>query len=227
MGAVSPAKFIPVAEESGLMPRLTDFMLQTACTQLGEWHRLADDLQHLTMSVNVAGADISGGHLVERAAHAVTAAGIHAHHLTVELTEDILMEQLSDSMPTLEGLRALGVRLAVDDFGTGYSSLSHLTTLPIDSLKIDRSFVQKLARGSKEAAIIRAVVVLGHSLNKVVVAEGIENEAQFSELKRLGCDIAQGFLLARPLKADAVEALLVSNEFMAVAAAKGSHALLH
>jgi EAL domain-containing protein (putative c-di-GMP-specific phosphodiesterase class I) len=133
------------------------------------------------------------------------------HQLTLELTENILMERLEGALSTLESLRRLGVALAIDDFGTGYSSLSYLSTLPIDSLKIDRSFVHGMRLGSKDAEIVRAIVSLGGTLGKTVVAEGIETESQLMQLHALGCEHGQGFHLSRPLSVKDVQAML---EFM-------------
>lgn len=193
-----------------MMPMLTDFMLKNACSQLAEWHSLDAAFSELTVNVNVAGGDLAAGTLVKRVSVALLEAGIAPRHLTIELTEDILMERLAQSMETLHELRDIGIKLSVDDFGTGYSSLSHLSTLPINSLKIDRSFVTNLRGGSKEAAIIRAIVVLGHSLEKTVVAEGIEDDWQLDQLKSLGCDIGQGYLLSKPLPHDGIDLLLHS-----------------
>jgi EAL domain-containing protein (putative c-di-GMP-specific phosphodiesterase class I) len=128
--------------------------------------------------------------------------------LILELTENILMARLEGAMPALIELQHLGVGLSVDDFGTGYSSLAHLSSLPIDSLKIDRSFVNKLQIGSKEAAVVRAVVLLGRSLGKSVIAEGIETRSQLDQLRDMGCDVGQGYLLSRPLAAEVVDVLL-------------------
>jgi diguanylate cyclase (GGDEF)-like protein/PAS domain S-box-containing protein len=208
LGPISPALFIPVAEESGSVVQLTDFVLQQACRQLRCWQQQDAAFAGLTMHVNIAGNDLAKADFVQRVTHALVDSGLRAEHLTIELTENILMERLEAAMEILDQLHDLGVRLSVDDFGTGYSSLSHLSTLPIDSLKIDRSFVVNLSPGSKESAVIQAIVLLGHSLGKKVVAEGIETAEQLKLLRELGCDIAQGYLLSRPLKQDAVAAFL-------------------
>ena len=133
---------------------------------------------------------------------------IEPRSLTLELTENILMKRVEGAIHTLEALRRIGVGLAIDDFGTGYSSLSYLSSLPIDSLKIDRSFVADMHEGSKNSEIVRAIVSLGASLGKTVVAEGIETESQFSQLRALGCENGQGFHLSRPLSPGDVEQLL-------------------
>jgi EAL domain-containing protein (putative c-di-GMP-specific phosphodiesterase class I) len=145
---------------------------------------------------------------VSRIRHALQSCGLAPRHLVVELTETILMSQLSAAIGSLQQLRMLGVGLSVDDFGTGYSSLSHLSVLPIDSLKIDMSFVRPLRAGSKEAAVVRAIVLLGTALGKEVIAEGIETQAQLELLRDMGCDTGQGYYLSRPLPAERISKLL-------------------
>jgi diguanylate cyclase (GGDEF)-like protein/PAS domain S-box-containing protein len=201
-GAISPAAFLPIAEEAGLMLRLTDFVLHCACRQLREWQQLDPALADLTMNVNVSGHDIAHPAFAARISRAIVESGLQARHLILELTENILMARLEGALPALAELRQLGVGLAVDDFGTGYSSLAHLATLPIDVLKIDRSFVDRLELGgSNEAAVVRSIVLLGSSLGKEIVAEGIETDSQLEQLRSMGCRYGQGFLLARPVPA--------------------------
>jgi diguanylate cyclase (GGDEF)-like protein len=207
-GPIGPAAFIPIAEEAGLMPRLTDFVLHCACRQLAEWQHLFPAAGPLSMSVNLSGHDLAHSALVARVTRALVESELRPQQLTLELTENILMSRLEGALPQLAELRRLGVALAVDDFGTGYSSLSHLSTLPIDSLKIDRSFVQALSAGSNEAAVVRAVVLLGQSLGKQIVAEGIETEAQHRQLAEMGCSIGQGYHFGRPMTAADATALL-------------------
>ncbi len=187
------------------MTRLTDFVLNCACRQLREWQRLAPEYARLTMNVNVSGFDIGHPAFAARVARAIVESGLQARCLTLELTENILMARLEGALPALLELRQLGVGLAVDDFGTGYSSLAHLATLPIDVLKIDRSFVHRLEVGSNEAAVVRSIVLLGSSLGKQVVAEGIETESQLEQLRAMGCRFGQGYLLGRPLAATETE----------------------
>jgi diguanylate cyclase (GGDEF)-like protein/PAS domain S-box-containing protein len=208
LGAIGPDVFIPIAEETGLIVQLTDFVLRTACRDLKQWQRSDPAYAGLTMNVNVSGKDLAHGGLVARITRALVAARLEPQHLIVELTENILMDQLKTALPLLEDLRTLGVGLSVDDFGTGYSSLAHLSSLPVDSLKIDRSFIRCMRSGSKEAAVVRAVVTLGHSLHKRVVAEGIETAQQYEQLRDMGCQAGQGYHLSRPLTALAVAALL-------------------
>ena len=207
-GTISPGTFLPIAEEAGLMVKLTDFMLHCACHQLREWQLSDPAWAGLTMNVNVSGHDIAHPAFVARVTRALVEAGLKPQHLCIELTENILMSRLEGALSVLGELRRLGVQLAIDDFGTGYSSLSHLSTLPIDCLKIDRSFVSRLEHGSNEAAVVKSILLLGHSLGKAVVAEGIETEEQLLQLQEMGCDLGQGYLLARPQAAADVCLLL-------------------
>ena len=209
-GSISPNAFLPIAEEAGLMLRLTDFVMHCACRQLREWQLHGPDTAELTMNVNVSGHDIAHAAFVARVTRAIVEAGLQPRHLCIELTENILMSRLEGALPLLGELRRLGVQLAIDDFGTGYSSLSHLSTLPIDCLKIDRSFVSRLETSANEAAVVRSIILLGSSLGKAVVAEGIETEGQLEQLQNMGCRLGQGFLMARPMAAQDVSSQLHS-----------------
>jgi diguanylate cyclase (GGDEF)-like protein/PAS domain S-box-containing protein len=208
LGPIGPDRFVPVAEESGLIVAMTTFMLHQACRQLREWHALDPAFGALSVQVNLSSRDLAQPGLVERVLQALADGGVLPRHLSLELTEDILMKNIEVAVPQLERLRALGVRLAVDDFGTGSSSLAHLSRLPVDSLKVDRSFVGRLSRDSKDAAVVRGIVQLGRSLGTEVVAEGIETPSQFDQLREMGCDRGQGFLMARPMNPAQVVALL-------------------
>ncbi len=208
-GSISPGAFLPIAEEAGLMVRLTDFVLHCACRQLREWQSRGPAWAGLTMNVNLSGHDIAHPALVARVMRALVEADVRADRLCLELTENILMSRLEGALPALTELRRMGVVLAIDDFGTGYSSLSHLSTLPIDCLKIDRSFVSRLEAGSNEAAVVRSIVLLGSSLGKEVVAEGIETEHQLRQLQDMGCAYGQGYLLARPMPPAEVQRVLL------------------
>jgi diguanylate cyclase (GGDEF)-like protein len=208
LGTISPATFIPIAEESGLIIGLTDFVMQRACAQLKRCQGAAGHEAGLTMHVNVSSNDIAHKGFLARVTRALAEAQLRPQDLTLELTENILMARLEDALPMLTELRALGVRLSVDDFGTGCSSLSHLATLPFDSLKIDRSFVQALGRGSN-APIVDAIVFLAHALGKSVIAEGIETVSQFQQLCAIGCEAGQGFHMAPSMTPDRVDALML------------------
>ncbi|MBI5255572.1 MAG: EAL domain-containing protein [Burkholderiales bacterium] len=208
LGAINPMTFVGVAEDSGLIMPLTDFMLRSACQQLREWQLRDATFAELKVHVNVSGYDVSHPGFVARVTAALAEARLQPQHLTLELTENILMERLEAALPTLLELRRLGVGLSVDDFGTGYSSLRHLTKLPVNNLKIDRAFVADLQWGSDEAAIVGAIVLLAKSLGKTVIAEGIETSAQAEHLQQMGCATGQGFHLSRPLVSEHIDRLL-------------------
>ena len=208
LGQISPLTFIPVAEDVALMVPLTDFMLRTACGQLRQWQQRDASLAEMVMHVNVSGHDIGQPNFVARVQAAMVQAGIAPRHLTLELTENILLSRLEAARPALVALREQGVNLSIDDFGNGYSSLRHLSSLPVNSLKIDRAFVADLLRGQGEAAVVQAIIQLGKSLGKDIVAEGIETEAQVRRLLQMGCQSGQGYHLSRPLMVEGVDALL-------------------
>jgi diguanylate cyclase (GGDEF)-like protein/PAS domain S-box-containing protein len=210
-GSIAPGRFLPIAEEAGLMVRVTDFVLHCACRQLKAWQEVSPMHAALTMNVNVSGHDIAHPALVARVSRALVESGVAPQHLCIELTENILMSRVEGALGTLTELKRLGVLLAIDDFGTGYSSLSHLSTLPLDCLKIDRSFVARLNGGNAEEAVVRSIVLLGSSLGKVVVAEGIETEEQLHRLRRMGCRYGQGYLLGRPMKPHEVSSVLAGD----------------
>jgi diguanylate cyclase (GGDEF)-like protein/PAS domain S-box-containing protein len=208
LGPVGPEVFIPLAEEIGLIGPLTDFVLAQACTQLKAWQQRATVFAELTINVNISPKELGHTGLVARVTQALVQSGLEPQCLTLEITESALMERLDIAVPMLEELRRLGVHLSVDDFGTGYSSLAQLSNLPVDSLKVDRSFIRSLRPGSNHAAVVSAVVGVGRSMQKQVVAEGVETESQFDLLRDLGCETAQGYWLAPPLALGQVEKLL-------------------
>jgi diguanylate cyclase (GGDEF)-like protein/PAS domain S-box-containing protein len=196
-GHVSPAQFIPLAEESGLILEIGEWALRRACMQLQAWR--ADGLD-AAMSVNVSALQLRRGDLSRVIEATLHETGLPAHCLEIELTESIVMAE--ETWPALHAIRELGVRMAIDDFGTGYSSLAYLKRLPINTLKIDREFIGDLTRDPDDEAITSAVIAMGHSLGLHVVAEGVETLEQLAFLRRYGCDEIQGYWLARPLEAD-------------------------
>mgnify|MGYP000919527025 CR=1 FL=1 len=208
---MGPAAFLHIAQEAGLMHQVSDFVLHCACHQLRQWQLSDPSLRQLTMSINISADELVHPAFPARVSRALVESGLDPVHLTLELTEGALMTDLARSTEALQHLRALGVRLAVDDFGTGHSSLSHLPRLPIDALKIDRSFIRNLAAGSDESAVLQAIIQLGRSLRKAVVAEGIESALQLRQLRELGCPLGQGFHLATPLSAQAANELLMQQ----------------
>ena len=205
-GILPPARFIPVAEESGLMLPLGEWVLREACRQTKAW--LDAGLEIARVAVNVAGPQIQRGQLGETVRRVLAQTGLPPERLELEITEDFLMAHAEQTVALLTELRSLGVGLAIDDFGTGYSSLAYLKRLPVDKLKIDRSFVYDLPSDENDAAIANAIIALGRSLRIRVIAEGVETPAQRQFLIATGCDEAQGYLFSRPLAADALEAFL-------------------
>ncbi len=199
---IAPLDFIPLAEELGLINQVGKLVLQLACSTLAQWHR--DGFTHLGMSVNLSAVQLRNPLLPEQIAEILHINGLPAAALTLEITESVAMQDPQASIQRLEQIRALGVRLAMDDFGTGYSSLAYLKRLPLDILKLDRSFVQDLETNPNDAAICTASIGLAHHLGLVVVAEGVETEGQHAFLDRLGCDVCQGYLFSRPLPLDAL-----------------------
>ena len=209
-GLVLPGPFIPLAEETGLIVDIGRWVLEEACRQLRAWHELSQD-RALTMSVNVSARQFQHAGLVADVEGALEASGVDPRCLKLEITESAIMRDAQGSVATLRALKALGVELAIDDFGTGYSSLAYLKRFPVDTLKIDRSFVDGLGRDPHDAAIVRSVVALAQTLELSVTAEGIETAAQQAELTMLGCNFGQGYLLGRPADATLAEAHLLRH----------------
>jgi diguanylate cyclase (GGDEF)-like protein len=210
-GVVAPDAFIPLAEETGLIVPLGQWVLEEACRQAREWHDRFPSRLPIVMSVNLSARQFQHPDLVADIEGAVHHSGIEAHCLKLEITESVLMHGVDATVTTLHALKALGIQLAIDDFGTGYSSLSYLKRFPVDTLKIDRSFVDGLGQDQQDTAIVRSVVSLAQTLNLSVTGEGIETIAQQKQLESLGCDLGQGFLLARPGPPAALEDLLRSG----------------
>ncbi len=199
-GHVSPAEFIPVLEEIGLVVQVGDWVIREACRQMREWH--AAKVRIPKVSVNLSARQFSDGQLGQRIAQILAETGLAPACLELELTESILMRDVGEALQLLGELKGLGLCIAVDDFGTGYSSLNYLKQFPIDILKIDRSFVDGLPHGEQDAQIARAIIAMAHSLNLSVIAEGVEETAQLDFLCAHGCDEVQGFLFDRPLPPD-------------------------
>jgi diguanylate cyclase len=200
MGLVPPGRFIPIAEECGLIVEIGEWVIQRACAQLAQWrreHRLA-----VRVAVNVARHSVVSGTLLKTTQDALQRHRVPARQLVLELTESMLMDRVDTTAAKLHALRALGVELSIDDFGTGYSSMSYLKQFPVQELKIDRSFVKGTPTDRTDTAIVRALVVLGHSLGMRVVAEGVETEDQRAAMQSLHCDCYQGFLCSPALPAE-------------------------
>ncbi len=207
-GIVQPAEFIPIAEESGLIVQLGRWVLEQACTQVASWRDAGSEGQELTVSVNVSARQLQHADFVHDVRVALDAAALDPRRLVLEITENVVIGDHAVVGEMLEALQLMGVRLALDDFGIGYSSLSMLEALPFDALKLDRVFVSRLGSSGSSAPLVHAIADLGAALELDVVAEGIENELQMTELRRLGVRRGQGTFFANPLEASQVEQLL-------------------
>jgi len=208
---VPPSTFIPIAEEIGLIEPLGTWVLKQACAAFADWQRRFPRSGLEYMTVNVSGRQLMQQNLLLVVEEAVRTAGMRPCDLRLEITETALMDSPGDAARVLGELREFGVKIYLDDFGTGFSSLSHLHKLPVDALKIDRSFVTSLLLPDRPA-IVESILALARTLKTGVVAEGIEDDVQAAELERLGCTHAQGFLFSRPKPADAIEEMLEANE---------------
>ncbi|WP_458093964.1 putative bifunctional diguanylate cyclase/phosphodiesterase [Roseomonas sp. WA12] len=198
-GPISPAAFIPVAEECGVILPLGRWVLEQACAAAAAWP------EALTVAVNISPVQFQRGDLPGVVAEVLAATGLPAHRLELEVTEGMLLEDSDRALGVMRALKAQGVRLALDDFGTGYSSLSYLRRFPFDKIKIDRSFIQAIETDPGARAIVNAVLAMGHSLRLRATAEGVETERQLTVLQALGCDEVQGYLLGRPVPAVELE----------------------
>ena len=207
-GIVQPADFIPIAEESGLIVELGRWVLEQACRQVASWRDTTPEGQELTVSVNVSARQLQHPDFVHDVRVALDAAALDPRRLVLEITENVVIGDHVAVGEMLEALQLMGVRLALDDFGIGYSSLSMLEALPFDALKLDRVFVSRIGASSSSAPLVRAIADLGAALHLDVIAEGIENHLQMTELRRLGVRRGQGTFFANPLEARQVEQLL-------------------
>jgi EAL domain-containing protein (putative c-di-GMP-specific phosphodiesterase class I) len=213
-GPVPPTRFIPIAETTGLIHPLGEFVLRKACSQVAAWARDRLLPASFVMWVNVSGKQLSVGGLPAIVQRAIEDAGIRPDMLGLEITENAIVDDGPTGDRTRRELRELrdqGVRIALDDFGTGFSSLGHLRSLPIDVIKVDRSFVEGVERDAKNAAITSNLASLAHALGLLALAEGVESEAELHTVRKLGCDAAQGFLFARPGSATEITELLASE----------------
>ncbi len=210
-GLVPPLSFIPLAEETGLILPIGHWVLETACHTVRDWQRRFPAAANLAVSVNLSARQFAESGLIGDVATILDQAGLDPASLELEITESVVMDQSEASIERLNGLRALGVKLVLDDFGTGYSSLSYLRRLPLDTIKVDRSFVMGLGSDPADLPIVQAVVSLAHGLGIDVVAEGIETVAQLASLRELSCDRGQGYWFSRPLPELAIEALLAGT----------------
>ena len=210
-GLLLPEEFIPLAEEMGLIVAIGDQVLREACRQMGLWLAQLPLDMSCVISVNVSGKQLAHGDFPARIARALRETGLPSHRLKLEITESAIIENADSAAELLRQLKEMGVGIWLDDFGTGYSSFSHLHHFPIDTLKIDSSFIEKLDQAGAKPEITRTIVLLAHSLGMEAIAEGVENPAQRDRLSELGCDCVQGFLFSAPLTAETAAELIVGT----------------
>ncbi|HUO72524.1 MAG TPA: EAL domain-containing protein [Solirubrobacteraceae bacterium] len=207
-GIVPPAEFIPIAEENGLIEPIGRWVLEEACRQASVWHRDRPDVAPVTISVNLSAIQVAKRGLADTVAEVLRATRLDPGALSLEITESVMLRDADALKDTLRALKALGVRLVLDDFGTGYASLGYLTRLPLDTLKVDRSFVDGLGTEPRDTAITEAIVAMSRALSLEVIGEGVETPLQEAELTRLGCQFAQGFYFSRPVSAPEITLML-------------------
>lgn len=205
-GLLPPTEFIPVAEETGFIIPLGEWILQTACKHLKSWQN--DGFSGLRVAVNLSPRQFHQPELSTRVAEILEKTGLEPNSLELELTESLMIEDTESAIATLTQLKKLGISISIDDFGTGYSSLSYLTQYPFDILKIDRSFIRNITDRSRNATIVKAIIEMAHSLSLEVIAEGVETELEKDFIKRYKCDYMQGYLFSRPLPETDFEQLL-------------------
>jgi len=208
-GLVSPAEFIPIAEETGLIVPIGELVLQQACQQLKTWQTKLS--QNLTIAVNLSSRQIKELELIKTIDKILVKTQLDPKYLKLEITESLLMENIEAATELFSQLKKRGIKLCLDDFGTGYSSLSYLHRFPIDVLKVDRSFVNRIGPRGENTEIVKAIITLAHNLDMEVIAEGIETRDQLLQLKKLGCDVGQGYLFAKPLEITTAEQLIEKN----------------
>jgi diguanylate cyclase (GGDEF)-like protein/PAS domain S-box-containing protein len=211
-GTVYPMEFIPLAEETGLIVKIGEWILREACRELKELQTRIPSQPPLKMSINISGKQFADENLADIVSGILQETGVAPHTLAIEITESMLMEDVDVAIATMNRLRSMGVHIHIDDFGTGYSSLSYLHSLPIDALKIDRSFISKLTVQGGNQEIITSIISLAKSLNFDVIAEGVELDHQLDQIKGLDCQFGQGFLIARPMAPGAIDAWIKARE---------------
>jgi EAL domain-containing protein (putative c-di-GMP-specific phosphodiesterase class I) len=209
---LSPGAFIPSAEESGLIRAIGKWVLRTACLEAVDWQRRHPSVASASVSVNVSPSEFGSREFVTETARILDQTGMDPSRLKLEITETALMQDIEGAMATMHGLKLLGVKLAIDDFGTGYSSLNYLRRFPVDTLKVDQSFVREMDRDARVRSIVEVIIGLAHGLDMDVTAEGIETTSQLRCLIDAGADRGQGYLFARPLPVEALGDFLKAQD---------------
>nr|MBA3242331.1 bifunctional diguanylate cyclase/phosphodiesterase [Acidobacteriota bacterium] len=207
-GFISPMDFIPVAEETGMIIPLGEWVMREACQQMQRWQKIFPADPPLFISINLSSKQFSQNDLIKAVADILSESGIAPHTVKLEITESVVMENIETATEMLQDLRALGVQLSIDDFGTGYSSLSYLHRFPIDTLKIDRSFVTRMTENNENMEIVRTIVVLAQNLGMDVVAEGVETNEQLVLLQKLHCENGQGYFFSKPVNSVGAEKII-------------------
>lgn len=210
-GILSPANFVLIAEETGLLDRIDRWVMREACHQVQQWSQQISNEFPLLISVNLANKQFAQPNIVEQIGEILHETGLNASCLKLEITEEVIMENDESAISKLEQLKALGIQLSIDDFGIGYSSLSRLHRFPLDELKIDRSFVTPIGSENNNFEIAETIITLAQKLDLNVTAEGIETAEQLSRLRELNCPYGQGYFFSRPLNSQAAEALLAAK----------------
>ena len=209
-GVLAPYKFIPIAEETNLIVPLGEWIINKVCKENKKWHDMGYD--HLTAAVNISAKQFSQDNIIEVIENALTASNLNPNYLELELTESVIMDDFERTIKLFKTFKDMGIKLSIDDFGTGYSSLSYLKQFPIDSLKIDQSFISNLTKDSiNDITIANLVIDLGHKLGLQVIAEGVETQQQIDFLSEFACDKIQGYIVSKPLDKDDFEKLLKDN----------------
>jgi diguanylate cyclase (GGDEF)-like protein/PAS domain S-box-containing protein len=208
-GTVSPAEFIPIAEETGMILSIGEWVLKNACLQAAQWH--AQGYNDLIISVNISVRQLLHDSFIDQVERILTETSFPPSSLELEITESTTMESMDESLPVLHTLRSKGIKISIDDFGTGYSSLTYLRRLPVDTLKIDKKFIDDILTDEKGGAIVKTIIDMGHNLDFHVIAEGIESSEQIEFLLRFGCTFGQGYYFYKPLKPEELEKLLNQN----------------
>jgi EAL domain-containing protein (putative c-di-GMP-specific phosphodiesterase class I) len=207
-GLLLPGEFLPIAEESGLILPIGEWVLHEACAQLRRWQNTYPWLQNISINVNISNRQFSQPNFVEDVIQAIRVNGLKAESLRLEITENVLISNYGAANQVFTKLRDLGIHLQIDDFGSGYSALGYLQHFPISTIKIDKSFIDNMGKGRKGIALIRAIVSMTRELGMETIAEGIETSEQLNELKSLFCDFGQGFFLSKPLDKESAEKIL-------------------
>jgi EAL domain-containing protein (putative c-di-GMP-specific phosphodiesterase class I) len=214
LGFIAPSEFIPLAESTGLIVPIGQWVITNVCHQVKLWHD--SGVNCLTVSINLSAMEFNRPDLIQRITEALKVNNLDPRCLELELTESMIMQDLNNAIFTMNELQSLGVRIAIDDFGTGYSSLIYLKNLPVNTLKIDRYFIHNVAKDRQKSAITKALIEMAHNMNMRVIAEGVETEAELSFLKQNQCDAVQGLLFSRSLPAVELENFLWNNKHLSV-----------